>query len=49
MNHLAAPVLSHLNVLGDPLRARLLIVLEGQTLSVGELCERFGLWFPGVE
>jgi len=39
MNKLASPVLSHLNVLGDPLRSRLLLVLDGQTLSVGELCD----------
>lgn len=39
MNHLALPVLAHLNVLGDLLRSRLLLVLEGQTLSVGELCD----------
>ena len=39
MNQLASPVLAHLNVLGDPLRARLLLVLEGQTLAVGELCD----------
>nr|MBA2356714.1 metalloregulator ArsR/SmtB family transcription factor [Acidobacteriota bacterium] len=39
MNQLASPVLSHLNVLGDPLRSRLLLVLDGQTLSVGELCD----------
>ena len=29
MNQLASPVLAHLNVLGDLLRARLLLVLEG--------------------
>jgi SAM-dependent methyltransferase len=39
MNQLASPVLAHLNVLGDILRARLLLVLDGQTLSVGELCD----------
>lgn len=39
MNQLTSPVLAHLNVLGDPLRARLLFVLEGQTLAVGELCD----------
>ena len=39
MNSLATPVLAHLNVLGDLVRARLLLVLEGQTLSVGELCD----------
>ncbi len=39
MNQLGNPVLAHLNVLGDPLRARLLLVLDGQTLSVGELCD----------
>jgi len=39
MNQLATPVLAHLNVLGDLLRARLLLVLEGQTLAVGELCD----------
>ncbi len=38
MNQIATPVLAHLNVLGDSLRSRLLLVLEGQTLSVGELC-----------
>lgn len=35
----ATPVLNHLNVLSDPLRARLLLVLDGQTLAVGELCD----------
>ncbi len=39
MNQPTSPVLAHLNVLGDPLRARLLLVLDGQTLSVGELCD----------
>jgi ArsR family transcriptional regulator len=39
MNSLATPVLAHLNVLGDLVRARLLLVLDGQTLSVGELCD----------
>ena len=39
MNLLTSPVLAHLNVLGDALRARLLLVLEGQTLAVGELCD----------
>jgi ArsR family transcriptional regulator len=39
MNQPATHVLAHLNVLGDPLRARLLLVLDGQTLSVGELCD----------
>lgn len=39
MNQPVTPVLAHLNVLGDPLRARLLLVLDGQTLSVGELCD----------
>ena len=39
MNTFATPVLAHLNVLGDLVRARLLLVLEGQTLSVGELCD----------
>ncbi len=39
MNQISSPVLAHLNVLGDPLRARLLLVLEGQTLAVGELCD----------
>jgi SAM-dependent methyltransferase len=39
MNQLTSPVLAHLNVLGDPVRARLLLVLEGQTLAVGELCD----------
>jgi SAM-dependent methyltransferase/biotin operon repressor len=39
MNQLAPPVLGHLQTLADPLRVRLLLVLEGQTLSVGELCE----------
>ena len=38
MNSLVS-VFSHLNVLGDLLRARLLVVLEGQTLSVGEICD----------
>ncbi len=39
MNSVATPVLAHLNVLGDLVRARLLLVLDGQTLSVGELCD----------
>ncbi len=39
MNQLGSAVLAHLNVLADPLRARLLLVLDGQTLSVGELCD----------
>lgn len=39
MNQSVSPVLAHLNVLGDPVRARLLRVLEGQTLAVGELCD----------
>ena len=39
MNQLTSPVLAHLTVLADPLRARLLLVLEGQTLAVGELCD----------
>lgn len=39
MNQPASHVLAHLNVLGDPVRARLLLVLEGQTLAVGELCD----------
>lgn len=39
MNQLVSPVLGHLNVLGDLVRARLLLVLEGQTLAVGELCD----------
>lgn len=39
MNQAASPVLSDLNVLGDPLRARLLLLLDGQTLAVGELCD----------
>ena len=39
MNQLITPVLAHLNVLGDLVRARLLLVLEGQALSVGELCD----------
>lgn len=39
MNQVGSPVLAHLNVLGDPLRSRLLLVLDGQTLSVGELCD----------
>lgn len=39
MNQPASSVLAHLNVLGDPVRARLLLVLEGQTLAVGELCD----------
>lgn len=39
MNQPTTPVLAHLNVLGDALRARLLLVLDGQTLSVGELCD----------
>lgn len=39
MNQVGSPVLAHLNVLADPLRARLLLVLDGQTLSVGELCD----------
>lgn len=39
MNQIGSAVLAHLNVLGDPLRARLLLVLDGQTLSVGDLCD----------
>lgn len=39
MNQPTSTVLSQLAVLGDALRARLLLVLEGQTLSVGELCD----------
>ncbi len=39
MNHVAQPVLTHLTLLSDPIRARLLLVLDGQTLSVGELCD----------
>ena len=39
MNQPTSTVLAHLNVLGDPVRARLLLVLEGQTLAVGELCD----------
>jgi SAM-dependent methyltransferase len=39
MNQLTSPVLAHLNVLGDALRARLLLVLEGQSVAVGELCD----------
>ena len=34
-----APVLDHLAVLADPLRARLLAVLDGHELTVSELCD----------
>jgi SAM-dependent methyltransferase len=39
MNQLLPPVLGDLQTLADPLRVRLLLVLEGQSLAVGELCE----------
>jgi ArsR family transcriptional regulator len=39
MNQLLPPVLGDLQTLADPLRVRLLLVLEGQTLAVGELCD----------
>ena len=36
---MTAPVLDHLAVLADPLRARLLAVLDGHELTVSELCD----------
>jgi len=33
-----APILDHLSALADPTRSRLLLLLEGQELTVGELC-----------
>lgn len=37
------PMLDHLGVLSDPIRARLLFALERQELTVGELCEVLGV------
>jgi ArsR family transcriptional regulator len=39
MNNVAAPLLGHMTTLADPLRARMLLVLEGQELPVSELCD----------
>lgn len=39
MNQVGPPVLAHLTLLADPVRTRLLLVLDGQTLSVSELCD----------
>jgi ubiquinone/menaquinone biosynthesis C-methylase UbiE/DNA-binding transcriptional ArsR family regulator len=39
MNSTATPVFGHLATLSDPLRVRLLLVLEGQELPVSELCD----------
>src|SRR5215475_6330067 len=39
MNLTATPVFGHLTTLSDPLRVRLLLVLEGQELPVSELCD----------
>lgn len=39
MNNTATPVLGHLTTLADPLRARMLLVLENQELPVSELCD----------
>jgi ubiquinone/menaquinone biosynthesis C-methylase UbiE/DNA-binding transcriptional ArsR family regulator len=39
MNSTATPVFGHLTTLSDPLRVRLLLVLEGQELPVSELCD----------
>jgi ubiquinone/menaquinone biosynthesis C-methylase UbiE/DNA-binding transcriptional ArsR family regulator len=39
MNSTLTPVFGHLTTLSDPLRVRLLLVLEGQELPVSELCE----------
>jgi ubiquinone/menaquinone biosynthesis C-methylase UbiE/DNA-binding transcriptional ArsR family regulator len=39
MNSAATPVFGHLTTLSDPLRVRLLLVLEGQELPVSELCD----------
>ena len=33
-----APILDHLSALADPTRSRLLLLLDGQELTVGELC-----------
>jgi ArsR family transcriptional regulator len=38
-NATATPVLGHLTTLADPLRARMLLVLENQELPVSELCD----------
>jgi SAM-dependent methyltransferase len=39
MNSAATPVFGHLTTLSDPLRVRLLLVLEGQELPVSDLCD----------
>jgi ubiquinone/menaquinone biosynthesis C-methylase UbiE len=39
MNSAATPVFGHLTTLSDPLRVRMLLVLEGQELPVSDLCE----------
>lgn len=39
MNSAATPVFGHLTTLSDPLRVRMLLVLEGQELPVSELCD----------
>ncbi len=39
MNSTAAPVLTNLTTLSDPLRVRMLLVLEGQELAVSDLCD----------
>src|ERR1700759_4720692 len=38
-NGTTTPVLGHLTTLADPLRARMLLVLENQELPVSELCD----------
>ncbi len=39
MNTAATPVFGHLTTLADPLRVRMLLVLEGQELPVSDLCD----------
>src|SRR5581483_8517613 len=39
MNTAATPVFGHLTTLSDPLRVRMLLVLEGQELPVSDLCD----------
>jgi ubiquinone/menaquinone biosynthesis C-methylase UbiE/DNA-binding transcriptional ArsR family regulator len=39
MNTTATPVFGHLTTLSDPLRVRMLLVLEGQELPVSDLCD----------